>query len=182
MISSNYSGQKRRIYDVRHRAHNFTLPLWRTTIITSFEFSSGFRILDLLYCISNHLFSHCDHVLWCGLTSLGVIPSTLLHLPLDFIHVSSLQLMYLCPFGRPFIYSLFRWVPGLELALVPDVVVPQVEQGCVRSKNLNPNFCPGRVRTSDLSIYRPRTLPLDYRAHLLLVASYDMQEDTAGQF
>jgi len=25
-------------------------------------------------------------------------------------------------------------------------------------------------------------LPLDYRAPLLLVASYDMQEDAAGQF
>src|SRR6218665_529643 len=45
--------------------------------------------------------------------------------------------------------------PGLGLALVADVVVPEAEQ-------------------------RPRMLPLDYRAPLLLVASYDMQEATAG--
>src|SRR6218665_2929086 len=42
-----------------------------------------------------------------------------------------------------------------------------------RSRKLDPNFCPGRGRTSDLGIYR---------APLLLVASYDMQEATAGHF
>src|SRR6218665_1540021 len=76
--------------------------------------------------------------------------------------------------------------PGLGLALVPkrrytrykrryttDVVVPQAEQWCAWSRKLDPNFCPGRGRTSDLGIYR---------APLLLVASYDMQEATAGQF
>src|SRR6218665_1758819 len=41
---------------------------------------------------------------------------------------------------------------GLGLALVPDVVVPEVEQGCTWSRNLDPNFCPGRGRTSDLGI------------------------------
>ena|SRR6218665_2912524 len=53
--------------------------------------------------------------------------------------------------------------PGLGLALEPDVVVPEAEQGCAWSRNLDPNFCPGRGRTSDLRIQRPRTLPLDYR-------------------
>src|SRR6218665_582453 len=42
--------------------------------------------------------------------------------------------------------------PGLGLALVPDVVVPEAEQGCVWSKKLDQNFCPGRGRTSDLGI------------------------------
>jgi len=39
---------------------------------------------------------------------LGVIPSTLLHLPLGFIRVSSLRPTYLNPFGQPFTYSLFK--------------------------------------------------------------------------
>src|SRR6218665_592495 len=43
-------------------------------------------------------------------------------------------------------------VPGVGLALVPDVVVPEAEQGCAWSKNLNPSVCPGRGRTSDLGI------------------------------
>src|SRR6218665_1167896 len=72
--------------------------------------------------------------------------------------------------------------PGLGLALVPDVVVPEAEQRCAWSRKLDPNFCPGQGRTSDLGIYRPRILPLDSRAPLLLVASYDMQEATARQF
>src|SRR6218665_2882618 len=72
--------------------------------------------------------------------------------------------------------------PELGLALVPNVVVPEAEQRCAWSRKLDPNFCPGRGRTSDLGIYRPRMLPLDYRSLLLLVASYDMQEGTAGQF
>src|SRR6218665_2383430 len=41
---------------------------------------------------------------------------------------------------------------GLGLALVPDVVVPEVKQECTWSRNLDPNFCPGRGRTSDLGI------------------------------
>src|SRR6218665_3980356 len=43
-------------------------------------------------------------------------------------------------------------LPGLGLALVPDVVVPEAEQRCAWSRNLDPNFCPGRGRTSDLGI------------------------------
>src|SRR6218665_1524003 len=42
--------------------------------------------------------------------------------------------------------------PGLELALVPNVVVPEAEQRCARSRNLVSNFCPGRGRTLDLVI------------------------------
>src|SRR6218665_2613588 len=39
---------------------------------------------------------------------------------------------------------------GLGLALVPDIVVPEAEQWCAWSRNLDLNFCPGRVE--------PRTL------------------------
>src|SRR6218665_250123 len=42
--------------------------------------------------------------------------------------------------------------PGLGLVLVPNVVVPEAEQWCAWSRNLDPNFCPGRGRTSDLGI------------------------------
>src|SRR6218665_258712 len=42
--------------------------------------------------------------------------------------------------------------PGLGLALLPDVAVPEEEQGCAWSRNLDPDFCPGRGRTSDLGI------------------------------
>src|SRR6218665_3913660 len=40
--------------------------------------------------------------------------------------------------------------PGLGLALVPDVVVPEAEQWCAWSRKLDLNFCPGGVE--------PRTL------------------------
>src|SRR6218665_36359 len=40
--------------------------------------------------------------------------------------------------------------PGLVLAPVPGVVVPEAEQRCAWSRKLDPNFCPGRGRTSDL--------------------------------
>src|SRR6218665_661005 len=39
--------------------------------------------------------------------------------------------------------------PGLGLALIPDVVVPQAGQRCTWSRKLDPNFCPGWGRTSD---------------------------------
>src|SRR6218665_618556 len=42
--------------------------------------------------------------------------------------------------------------PGLGLALVPDVVVPEAEQRCAWSRKLDSNFYPGRGRTSDLGI------------------------------
>src|SRR6218665_78655 len=46
--------------------------------------------------------------------------------------------------------------PDFGLALVPDVVVPEAEQWCAWSIKLDPNFCPGRGRTSDLGIYSGR--------------------------
>src|SRR6218665_3009499 len=64
------------------------------------------------------------------------------YLPLDFNRVSSLRPTYRHPFGRPFTHSLLGEFPGLGLALVPDVVVPEAD----------PNFCPGRGRTSVLGI------------------------------
>src|SRR6218665_1228634 len=45
------------------------------------------------------------------------------YLPLDFNRVSSLRPTYRHPFGRPFTYSLKYGFPGLELALISDVVV-----------------------------------------------------------
>ena len=47
------------------------------------------------------------HRLALRLPYLGVVPFTL-HLPLNFIRVSSLRPMYLHPFGRPFTYSLSK--------------------------------------------------------------------------
>src|SRR6218665_3406516 len=41
---------------------------------------------------------------------------------------------------------------GLGLALEPDVVVPEAEQGCAGSRNIDSNFCPGWGRISDLGI------------------------------
>src|SRR6218665_2358925 len=46
----------------------------------------------------------------------------------------------------------FGEFPGLGLAMVPDVVVPEAEQGCAWNRNLDPNLCPGRGRTPDLGI------------------------------
>src|SRR6218665_3701686 len=63
--------------------------------------------------------------------------------------------------------------PGLGLALEPDVVVQEAEQRCAWSRHLHPNFCPGSSR-------KPWTLVSKAHA-LFLVASYDMQEDAAGQ-
>src|SRR6218665_2163680 len=74
------------------------------------------------------------------------------YLPLDFNRISSLRPTYRNPFGRPFTYSLFGEFPGLGLTLVPDVVVPEAEQRCAWSRKLDPNFCPGRGRTSELGI------------------------------
>ena len=64
--------------------------------------------------------------------------------------------------------------PGLGLALVSNVVVPEVDSGAHGAEN--------SIQISSLAGVEPRTLALDYRAPLLLVASYDMQEATAGQF
>src|SRR6218665_708558 len=56
--------------------------------------------------------------------------------------------------GDPSLSHFLGEFPGLRLALVPDVVVPEAEQRCAWSRKLDPNFCPGRGRTSDLGIYR----------------------------
>ena len=59
------------------------------------------------------------HRLLCGvrikLSILSIFSFTLLHLPLDVIHVcvSSLRPKYLHSFGRPFTNSRFRWVSRL---------------------------------------------------------------------
>src|SRR6218665_1442083 len=63
---------------------------------------------------------------------------------------------------------------GLGLAVVPDVVVPEADSGAHGAEN--------SIQISALAGVEPRTLALDYRTPLLLVASYDMQEATAGQF
>ena len=65
-------------------------------------------------------------------------------------------------------------IPGLRLALVPDVVVPEADGGAHGAEN--------SIQISALAGVEPRTLALDYRVPLLLVAPYDMQEATAGQF
>ena len=64
--------------------------------------------------------------------------------------------------------------PGLGLALAPDVVVPEADSGTRGAKN--------SIQISALAGVEPRTLESRGRAPLLLVASYGMQEATAGQF
>jgi len=78
--------------------------------------------------------------------------SVLFH-PLFFIcnWISFLFLLY----GRricihsvdPSLTHFLREFPGLGLALIPDAVVPEAEHWCAWSRNLDPNFCPGRPRT-----------------------------------
>src|SRR6218665_866900 len=80
---------------------------------------------------------------------LGVFHSLV---PLDFNRVSSLRPTYSHTFGDPSLTHFLGEFPGLGLALVPDVVVPEVEQRCAWSRKLDSNFCPGRGRTSDLGI------------------------------
>src|SRR6218665_2716490 len=63
--------------------------------------------------------------------------------------------------------------PGLGLALVPDVMVQEADSGAHEAEN--------SIQISALAWVEPRTLASN-RAPLLLVASYDMQEATAGQF
>src|SRR6218665_3395816 len=70
------------------------------------------------------------------------------YLPLDFNRVSSLRPTY----RHPSLTHFLGEFPGLGLALVPDAVVPEAEQQCAWGRKLDPNFCPGRGRTSDLGI------------------------------
>jgi len=64
--------------------------------------------------------------------------------------------------------------PGLGLALVPDVVVPEADSGAQGAEN--------SIQISALAGVEPRTFAFVYRAPVILVASYDMQGATAGQF
>src|SRR6218665_1780952 len=101
--------------------------------------------------------------LWCpGLSP--VLVSIALHLPYTWCFpfalichwISFVFLLY----GRriathsvdPSLTHFLGEFPGLGLALVPDVVVQEAEQWCAWSRNLDPNFCPGRGRNSDLGI------------------------------
>src|SRR6218665_2833657 len=59
-------------------------------------------------------------------------------------------------------------VPGLGLALGPDVVVSEADSGAPGAEN--------SIQISALAGVEPRTLASRGRAPLLLVASYDMQE------
>ena len=88
------------------------------------------------------------HRLSLRLPYLGVFPFTLLHLPLDFIRVSSLRPTYpsvpfapICTHRSTLdLITVLSEFPCLWLALVPDV--PEAEQGC--AWNFVSNFCPGR--------------------------------------
>src|SRR6218665_806610 len=75
-----------------------------------------------------------------------------LFLPLDFNRVSSLRRRIATHSVDPSLSHILGEFPGLGLALIPDVVVPEAEQRCTRSTKLDPNFCSGRGRTSDLGI------------------------------
>ena len=59
---------------------------------------------------------------------------------------------YWCPSVDPSLTHFLGEFPGLGLVLVPDVVVPEAGQRCALSRKLDPNFCPGQGRTSDLGI------------------------------
>src|SRR6218665_1956496 len=78
--------------------------------------------------------------------NLGVFPFTL-HMPLDFIHVSSLWPTYLHPFGLPFTYSQFKRVAGLGPGSGTRCCGPRGGTEC--NRNLDPNFCLDRGRTSN---------------------------------
>src|SRR6218665_1126560 len=126
--------------------------------------------------------------LWCpGLSPVGLIgvhrPSLRFphlvfsirsYLPLDLNRVSSLRPTYPTHSVDPALTHFLAEFPGLGLALVPDVVVTEADSGAHGAEN--------SIQISALAGVEPRTLALDYRAPLLLVASYDMQESTAGQF
>ena len=75
-------------------------------------------------------------------------PFTLLHLPLNFIRASSLQLMYPHPPADPSLTHFFRIVGfGLALPLWYPMLWSQRRtcMRCALSRNLVSNFCPGRV-------------------------------------
>src|SRR6218665_1578242 len=78
------------------------------------------------------------------------------YLPSDFNRVSSLRPTYRHPFGRPSLTHFLGEFPGLGLALVPDVVVPEADSGAHGAENL--------IKISALAGVEPPTLALDYSA------------------
>ena len=111
------------------------------------------------------------HRLSLRLPYLGAFPFILLHLPLNFIFLSSLRLMYFHPSVDPWLIHFSGEFPGLEMSLVPDVVVPEAEQECEWSRNLVLNVCPGRaLNLEPFSLMLIRRLPLDNGAHLMHLA------------
>src|SRR6218665_1972872 len=89
---------------------------------------------------------------------LGVYPFALLRLPLNFIRISSLRLMYLHTLVDPSFTDFLGEFPGFALALVPDFVVPEAEHG-VRMKQKS------RLKVLLWLGFEPRTLQSDGREH-----------------
>src|SRR6218665_3431845 len=84
----------------------------------------------------------CVHRLSLCLPYLGVIPS----LFFTCHWISFVFLLYgrcICTHSvDPSLTHFLGEFPGLGLALIRDVMVPEAEQGCSWSRNLDPNFCP----------------------------------------
>ena len=74
------------------------------------------------------------------------------YLPLDFNRVSSLRSTYRQPFGRPFTYSLFRWVSRIGTGSGTRCCGPRGGTAVRMEQKIDQNFCPGRDTTSDLGI------------------------------
>src|SRR6218665_593479 len=86
--------------------------------------------------------SHKWDWLWCP----GLSP-VLVSIALPFaFHTWGFPFALIC-LGFQWCFFFLGEFPGLGLALVPDVVVPEAEQRCAWSRKLDPNFCPGRGRT-----------------------------------
>jgi len=111
------------------------LQIWRIICWLAWVLTSGIYSIHPLHhglsarrCpMSSHFLTRCvSRLLGLGLVSwafarfgvhrlslrlpyLGVFPFTFLHLPLDFIRVSSFTTDVSAPIGRPLSYSLFRW-------------------------------------------------------------------------
>src|SRR6218665_2213643 len=101
--------------------------------------------------MSNHFLTRCP-----SLFHLAFHISVLFHSLFTCHWISSVFLLYdrrICTQTvDPSLTHFLGEFPGLVLAPVPDVVVPEAEQGCAWSRNLDPKFCTGRGRTSDLGI------------------------------
>ena len=120
------------------------------------------------------------HRLSLRLPYLGVFPFTL-HLPLDFIRVSSLRPTYLHPFGRPFTYSLFRRHSRLGTGSGTRCCGPRGGTWVRMEQKSWSKFLPWP--RYNLGPWHLSAVNVTTTAQpLLLVASYDLQEDTAGQF